>query len=188
MNTISQNTLMQLRDGDRAAFRIIYDNYASSIYSVAHKILKDNIQAEEVVQECFMKLWLARAELNTALDLWPYIYVICKRICFNYIRDQKLTQALPADSEMFAVNDVEQKVHYFELQLQLDQYVETLPEQQKKAWQLSRIEGCTHEQIATQMGISKHTVKNHISQALKSLRNQLTKIDYFYFFVFLYLF
>ncbi|NGF57141.1 RNA polymerase sigma-70 factor [Parapusillimonas sp. SGNA-6] len=178
----AQNILILLKCGDEAAFRELYIAYSPSIFSLGYKVLKNKEWAEEVVQETFLKLWIHREEVDTEKSIWPYLYVIGKRICFNKLRtlryDQQAVKELYLNSVLM---EEENKVSYNELNTLLRHSVEQMPERQRTIWKMSREEGFTHQQIADKLGLSAHTVKNHIVQALKFLRNGLEKSDYLYF-------
>jgi len=180
--------LLQIKQGDKAAFRMLYDTYSPLVFDLAHKLLKDTAVAEEIVQDCFVKIWGSREQIRIDQDIWPLIYVTAKRLCYNQLRHARVAQKYLGQVESIAVNDVQEKLDLRELESQLERSIAKLPEQQKTALRLSRMEGYSHQQIASEMGISPNTVKNHITQALKSLRKTLTQADYNYLiFVFLYL-
>jgi len=180
MNKIPVDVLCNFKNGSKVAFKDIYTCYASSIFDVATKILRNESLAEEIVQESFLKLWLNRANINPHLDVWPYLFVICKRLCFNSIRNSSVAKEALKTIQSEEINDVEEKINYNELQHQLQFYVDALPHQQKTAWILSRVEGFSHQQIALEMGISQNTVKNHIGQAIKFLRKRLSNSNCIY--------
>lgn len=188
MDNISKDVLQKLIRGNRAAFNTVYEVYAPAVFGVAFKILRDRTLAEEIVQECFVKLWLKKESVDPAKELWYYLYVMCKRLCFNVLRDERVAKEASQNlSAMSNINDVEERLHYTELQNLLKHHVDGLPEKQKIAFHLSREEGLSHQEIGYKMGISQNTVKNHISQALKSLRKKLMSIDYtafLFFFLF----
>lgn len=183
MNVASRKICSQLVKGSKSAFREIYECYASRIFDLAYKILKNRAQAEEIVQETFLKLWLGRERIDIDRDIWLYVYVIAKRLCLNTLRDDRLVSEADIHPEPASTNDVEGLVFYRELVHELRSSIDNLPEQQKKALSLSRDAGYSHKEIADQMGISQHTVRNHITQALKSLRKSLIKIDYIQFLI-----
>lgn len=185
MNKVSKDILYKLINGNRTAFKTIYEVYSPATFDVAFKILRDRMLAEEIVQECFVKLWINREGINPRYELWYYLYVMCKRLCFNVLRDNRIEKEVNRDLYTVSpVNDVEEGLHYVELQELLQTYIDNLPEQQRIAFNLSRGEGLSHLEISRIMGISQHTVKNHISQALKALRRRLVKIDYTTIFIF----
>lgn len=180
MITSVNNIVVRVKQGDREAFRSLYDTYAPYIFDLGFQLLKDSSLAEELVQDCFVKLWGYRLQIQEDQDIWPLIYVMAKRLCFNQLRQARVAKKYLVQIEQLLVNDVEQRLNVRELESHLELSIEKLPEQQKKALRLSRLEGYTHQQIASEMGISPNTVKNHITQALKSLRKALPQADYNY--------
>ena len=188
MNRASGNNLDVLIRGSRTAFNKIYEVYSPAVFDVAFKILRDRASAEEVVQECFVKLWLKKENIDPAKELWYYLYVMCKRMCFNVLRDGRVAkEAVQSMDAGVSVNDVEEGLYYTELKNMLERHIDNLPEKQKIAFCLSREKGLSHQEISCKMGISQNTVKNHISQALKYLRKSLMHIDYtafLFFFLF----
>lgn len=180
MITSADNIVLRVKKGDRDAFRLLYDRYAPFLFDLGFQLLKDTGMAEELVQDCFVKLWAQREQIREDQDIWPFIYVMAKRLCFNQLRHERVARKYRVDIKEPISNDVEQRLHLRELESQLELSIECLPEQQKKALRLSRLEGYTHQQIASEMGISPNTVKNHITQALKNLRKVLPQADYNY--------
>jgi|SRR5690606_9817540 len=189
MDKISKDILHEFIHGNQTAFNTVYEVYAPAIFDVAFKILRDRAWAEEVVQECFVKLWLGRETINPEKEVWYFLYVMCKRLCFNVLRHDRVVYE--ANQHLYvasAVNDVEERLHYVELHNLVQRHVDRLPEKQKMAFHLSREEGLSHQEISHKMGISPNTVKNHITQALKSLRRTLLYIDcpiFIFFFLFI---
>ncbi|MFD2554263.1 RNA polymerase sigma-70 factor [Sphingobacterium tabacisoli] len=180
MTTITKGILLRIKQGDRLAFRSLYDAYAPLLYDLGFRLLRDTAAAEELVQDCFVKVWATREEIREGQDLWPLIYVMAKRLCFNQLRHARVTKRYLVQVTDVQVNDVEQRLDVRELESHLEHSIESLPEQQKRALRLSRLEGYSHQQIAVEMGISPNTVKNHITQALKNLRKTLPQADYNY--------
>lgn len=173
MVAVESEILIQIKQGNKDAFKVLYNTYAALVYELACKLLKDTNMAEEIVQDCFLKIWTNRDQIWAEQDIWSLIYVLAKRLCFNQLRHARVVQKYYIQIEHNVINDVQQKLDVRELENILEFSIEKLPEQQKKALRLSRIEGYSHQQIAEEMDISINTVKNHITQALKNLRKAL---------------
>lgn len=178
MRSLPIEMIRSIKEGDRKAFKIFYDTYASFVYSLSYRILKDNAMAEEVVQECFVNIWLKRETIDEKKEITSFIFVVAKRICLNYLRKIKYANIYLKQIKLNDVNDVEEKIALSDLQKSLSDRIALLPKQQRTAFELSRLEGYTHQQIAEQMGISPNTVKNHITQALAYLRKYLVSTNY----------
>lgn len=175
---LSIEIIQAVKLGDRKAFRLLYDTYALFAFNVSYKLLKDKSMAEEVVQECFVNLWLRRQNIDETKAISSLIFVMAKRTCLNNLRKIKYANTYLQQVTLHNINDIEEKIDFHDLERSLVDRIALLPKQQRTAFQLSRMEGYTHQQIAEEMGISPHTVKNHISQALMQLRKCLSATHY----------
>lgn len=146
-------------------------------------VLKDKEQSEEIVQEAFINLWLNREKLNADGNIWLYLYVISKRLSLNALRQvgkssilvEKLLHRI---SEL--QNTTEEQILAHDLEHYAEKLIEKLPRQQQLIFKLSRIEGMSHKEIAEQLQISPNTVKNHMVEALKTLKTHLKYSDFLY--------
>lgn len=172
-----------LRAGDEAVFGLIYDLYSSKIYTLAFRFLKDSARSEEIVQETFIKLWQSRINLDSNGDLWLYIYVIAKRLSLNTLRELSRSASFVREL-LIQMEDLhcqtEQDILAKELEAFSKEVISRLPKQQQLVFQLSRNEGLSHKEIAEVLKISPNTVKNHMVEALKTLRMQLKYTDLIY--------
>src|SRR5690554_5361226 len=84
-----ENHIFLIKEGDKVAFRQIYDAYHEQLYTVAGKYLKDSQLAEDAVQEIFIMLWLKRASLDTSKSLKSFLFTCLKNHVFNMIKSRK---------------------------------------------------------------------------------------------------
>jgi RNA polymerase sigma-70 factor (ECF subfamily) len=178
--SINSNHIQQLIAGDEAAFDAIYEAYSSKVYRLAYRFLKDGQQSEEIVQECFINLWTNRQRLNTEGDMWLYLYVIAKRLSLNSLR--QICQSRELSDKLVnhiatVHNDTEEEMLVSDLEQYTERIINKLPRQQQLIFRLSRVEHLSHKEIADQLQISPNTVKNHMVEALKTLRSQLQYSD-----------
>lgn len=186
---LDKEVLASFIAGGEDAFERIYYSYAERVFNVSFFLVKDTGWSDDIVQEVFIRLWENRAKIQSNQDLWTYLYVLTKRLALNKLRSIKRSQSCfehlwrglsePADS---TYNMLVAK----ELKTQLQEFLESLPPQQKKVFSLSRLEGFSYQEIAEQLGISPNTVKNHIVQATKSLKNSGLIKEGFLLAIFLY--
>ena len=175
--------IQRLIAGDESAFTAVYELYSEKVYRLAFRFLKDKEQSEEIVQEAFINLWLSREKLNADGNMWLYLYVISKRLSLNALRQvgkssilvEKLLHQI---SEL--QNTTEEEVLAHDLEHYAEKVIEKLPRQQQLVFKLSRIEGLSHKEIAEQLQISPNTVKNHMVEALKTLKTHLKYSDFLY--------
>lgn len=183
MSLADPSIIRQLINGDEPAFRSLYNLHSEQVYQLAFRFLKDTAWSEEIVQDVFLKLWLNREGLDEDGNIWLYLYVITKRLCLNKLREIRksavLLEQLMRHMEI-ASNGCEEHLMADELEQQTQHVIDRLPQQQQLIFKLSREEGLTHKEIAQRLGISPNTVKNHMIQALKTLKGKLQQTGYTY--------
>ena len=177
--------------GDEQVFSLIYKEYSQKVYRLAFRYLKNESRSEEIVQETFIRIWISREGLDPNGVLWSFISVIAKRLALNALRDISrsavLIEKLLINVEL-AHSDIEEKVFGRELARNVESLISKLPLQQQLVFKLSRVEGLSHKEIAQQLHISPNTVKNHMVQALKTLKSNLQFNDLIYILIFVYLY
>ncbi|WP_183561461.1 RNA polymerase sigma factor [Mucilaginibacter sp. SP1R1] len=181
---INSNHIQQLIAGNESAFDTIYEAYGGKVYRLAFRFLKDKEQSEEVVQECFINLWMSRQKLNSEGDMWLYLYVIAKRLSLNMLR--QICQSRELSNKLVnhittAHNNTEEDLLAHDLEQFAEKIINKLPKQQQLIFRLSRVEHLSHKEIADQLQISPNTVKNHMVEALKTLKAHLQYSDLIYF-------
>ncbi|WP_183574487.1 RNA polymerase sigma factor [Mucilaginibacter sp. X5P1] len=173
---VNNNQIQKLILGDEDAFKKIYDQYAQKVYRLAFHYLKGKDWSEEIVQETFIKLWLNRESLDTEGDIWSYLSLISKRLSLNLIREisrsTSLTDKLISNIEE-VYNATEENIYANDLEQITEKLINKLPRQQQLIYKLSRVDGLSHKEIADQLSISPNTVKNHMVQALKTIKANL---------------
>ncbi len=172
--------------GSLKAFETLFSRYYIKVRNFAAGMIKDREEAENIAQNVFMKLWLARHALSEEQSLDSYIFTIARNEVCDYFRD-KSYNACYVD----AVRKTDRKIDYDiesefdinEIRRIVDDTVAHMPEQRRMIFRMSRIQHMTNEEIAVRLGISKRTVEKHISLALKSIRKHLGD---FLFWVFIF--
>ncbi|MBO9570924.1 MAG: RNA polymerase sigma-70 factor, partial [Chitinophagaceae bacterium] len=155
---------------DEQAFSHIYDRYWKSLYVTANNILQNPTAAQDIVQEVFTSLWQRRniAEID---NLKSYLYQATRFQVFKAIREEKNDHAFYnrlkiVTQELFH----EDPIVFRDLQHLIDNSIDSLPDDQKEIFMLSRTDGLTYAQIAERKNISVKTVEKKMSLALKHLR------------------
>lgn len=171
-------------EGDQKAYRKAFDHYFPIILRYVLTKCKHIEDAEEITQEAFTQLYLHRHKVRTEGDLYPYLFVITKRLCISHFRKQlgKPENVGIEPWEWSSVSyETEDSITYSELSGILNKIIASLPPQQQEVYRLSRLEDVSHQEIAEQMGISRNTVKNHLLLATKVVRLKLQKMYFFLF-------
>jgi RNA polymerase sigma-70 factor (ECF subfamily) len=179
-----------VRNGEKGAYQILFERYAPKIYSFAFSYLKNKADAEELVQDVFLKIWEKRETLDVSRNIKSFIFKIAVNTIYDFIRHKNIESVFKdfaRENYEFHSNNTWDTVVFKEMQATLNQLVVKMPEQRKKIFQLSKIKGFTNDEIANKLGISKRTVENQLYRAVLYLKEHL-KDESQYLILFFYLF
>jgi RNA polymerase sigma-70 factor, ECF subfamily len=166
------------------AFEQLFKMHFRGLHAYAYTILKDDLVAEDIVQNVFFKVWEKRELLEIESSHKAYLYKAVYHDCLNYLKHKKV-KAVHAMHVVRQSNDkVENtsgKVLMTELKQRIQAALNELPEQCRTIFQMSRFEGLKYQEIADEMGLSVKTIENQMGKALKLLRIKL--VEFLPFFV-----
>jgi len=166
--------LALIAKSDEAAFAELFDHYRNRIYSSARKLSRSAVIAEEIVQNVFLKIWLNRADLTGVNNFSAYLFVITRNevyLALNRIARSYKIHSLFSKEQPPSDNDNERRFMDREYQNLLQKAIERLPVQQKKVYQLMKVQGLKREEAASLLRVHPETVKSHLAQAVKSVRS-----------------
>jgi RNA polymerase sigma-70 factor (family 1) len=166
--------LALLQQGNQNAFTTIYNTYWKVLFRSAYRVLNDTAAAEVIVQNVFFSLWKRREEAKI-LNLKAYLQQATRFSVFKAIREQKHDDSFYNRLALVTTDMITDNPLLFKEQQQLLQnIIESLPEDCKEAFRLSREEQMTYKQIAALLNISEKTVEKRLSKSLKHIRNGLS--------------
>lgn len=168
-----------LSNGDIKAFNKLFQLYGNRLFRFALGYMKSESDAEELVQDVFLKVWERRFELKDNLSFKAYIFTIA----FNIIRKHFLKKALT--NKYFEQQNIEnidisaiQTIDTLSTRKLLDHIIDQMPPRRKTVFIKSRIEGFSVKEIAQELGTSPKTVENQLGEALKYVRKHLGKENF----------
>ncbi|GAA5199045.1 sigma-70 family RNA polymerase sigma factor [Microbacterium jejuense] len=160
--------------GSERAFRSIYRAYVRPVYWLAHGLVGNPADAEEVTQETFLVAWRKLAGFELAGDsLLPWLATICRFQAANRIRRMRRDRdhtAAPADESLPDTVDVEQQVVDGELADAILREVAGLGELDREIFRLCATEGYAYQAAAEQLGVAHGVVRNRLSRIRTRLR------------------
>ena len=170
------NLLLSLKNGDKSAFKSIFDFYQKKLNYFIFSITKSEYATEEILQEVFIKIWTQRKKIDTTQSFNSFIYTIARNLTYNYLRGVANRESLK--KELF------KNVTYFNEQTKnailsaeyeeiVSKIVDNLPKQKRNIFILSKQDGKSNQEIADLLGISPKTVKNHLWKTLQLIKIQL---------------
>ena len=169
------NLLIQ---NDEAAFSELYIRFKDRLFYFCLNLLKSKEEANDIVQEIFIRIWEVRNFINPDLSFSSFLYTMARNRILNYFRDVDIDEkvkSILAQRTPMEDNSIESDLIYTEYQIILKEAIEALPPQRKKIFNMSREDNLTHKEIAAQLGISVNTVQEHISEALRFIKNYFSK-------------
>jgi RNA polymerase sigma-19 factor, ECF subfamily len=166
--------------GDKKAFDLLFRNYYVLLIRFASSYLKREEDADEVVSELFVKLWLKRTELDKIVNPKVYLYVSVKNACLNFIRNTSrnkfisLDEGLDGQQPASVADSPQTMMEDKQLQAKLDQAVSALPEQRRLIFIMVKVDGLKCREVAEIMNLSVRTVEGQVFKAVKTLADELT--------------
>jgi len=173
MNDNQDNTIVGLKNGDKAIFEAVYREYYTQLCYYCVKYVENFEDAEGIVQDLFVKLWDMHKDLKINTSLNAYLYRAVQNYALNFLKKKK------TKDKYFVVNaDVSKDVHESglvkmeedELRVILKHAILNLPEKRREIFELSRFDGLKNSKIANELSISVKTVESQMTKALKYLR------------------
>ena len=173
---VDRRVVELLKQGDAETFEKVFFSFAERIYYFAMRYMRNQHDAEEIVQEVFVKLWENRSNLNDQLSFSGYLFTIARNTIFNQNRKKVNEQAYQEYVKVFLENSTrrtEEDLIYSDIKGIVDKVVEDLPPQRKLIYKMSREKGLSYKEIAEELKLSERTVEAHIRLALKTLTQVL---------------
>ena len=166
----------QLRAGSKEAFRSLFDVFGPRIHAFALSYLKNEADAEELLQEVFLKLWEIRASLDSSKNIKSFLFKICINLIYDFIRRKNIEQAYldySGKNDPSSVDNTWHEVIYNDMLNNLQQLVAAMPEQRQRIFRLSKEDGFSNEEIAKYLNLSRRTVENQLYRAVSFLKDKL---------------
>ncbi|MCT2561832.1 RNA polymerase sigma factor [Chryseobacterium herbae] len=168
-----KDLLLRLRDGDEYAFESLYRTYSRRILIGVVRFVKDEDQAQEILQDVFIRIWNHRKNIDPDKSFQSYLFSIANNLVRDFFRkaahDRKLQASLIArGTELY--DHIETALYHKETTAILHSAIETLPLQRKTIFTLCRLEGKSYDEVASIMGITVSTVGNQLVKATRSVK------------------
>jgi len=149
----------------------IYRNHSEKLRNYLYYKFGDLNQAEDIVQDSFLKLWNMCGDVIYD-KVVSFLYRISNNLAIDGIRSKKV--ALKFQKDLVIVQDNEDPYFHLrtkEFRLKIETTISSLPEKQREAFLLNRIDKLTYKEIANRLGISQTAVENRIAKALLKLKD-----------------
>ena len=171
-----KDLIVRLKDGDQTAFELLFHFYYPGLVIYAAQFTADRCEAEEIVQNFFVRFWQKHQQILHGDSLKNYFFLSVKNSSLNYLKHKKIeerylkeltdlsNQHLVYDPDLYVATELQEKIK---------NSINLLPEKCREIFVMSRIQGLKNDDIANELKLSKRTVETQISNALKVLRVEL---------------
>jgi RNA polymerase sigma-70 factor (ECF subfamily) len=162
--------------GDEKAFTELFHAYRNKVYTVAYKLTVCEENAEEIVQDVFLKVWLKRIALAEVESLDSWLFIITRNTVYTFLKSKahKALHHSLAETELIGCAEgADARLKEKEFHSILKEAVEKLPQQQKQVYRLSKEVGLKQDEIAIQLNIAPETARKHLQFAMRSIRAYL---------------
>lgn len=164
-----------IRSRNKDVFEAVFKQFAPSMYNIAVRYVKNEDDANDMVQDVFLNLWKGAENLDERAPINHYLARATVNTCLNRIKKDQRKEVY-AKEQMLTATPSENNhtlLEHKELEAKYHSALEKLPDQCRRVFEMSRLKGLSPAEIAEQLNISINTVYAHLTTALKRLRVDL---------------
>lgn len=171
--------IILLKKGSWPAFNTIFNRFYSPLYFHCRKYISDPEEAKDLLQNVFLRFWERRRDIDIEVSLNAYLFRSVQNECLNHLRALRPNLSLTEVESEQLFPDIDgvilpdEEAESREIERTIDLIIETLPEQCKKIFIMSRMQGMKNKEIAACLSVSVRTVDTQIYRALKIMRKGL---------------
>lgn len=176
-NTIDSTLFDRLARGEEEAFERIVHAIYKKLFLFTVSLVRSEAEADDIMQEVFMKIWLHRTSFATIDNPMAWIHTVIANTASNHLRAllRRELRIKKLQDQLAATARMEDQLDARFTQSLIDEVVSRLPAKRKQVFLLSRREGLSRKEIASRLNISEHTVRNQLAEAIQFIRERLDR-------------
>lgn len=186
MEQISNEIIERCRCGDKAAFRHVVQSYQRMVYALAFRLLCNEEEAKDIVQETMIRVWLNFRSFDPSaggdFPLRTWIYTIATHLCLDRLKQESRLEPMPEDESCFkeymADTETDRRLMNQELMAVIRTLVSQLSPKQRIVFTLVHLENMNTEEVVKISGMDAEKVKSNLYVARKTIRERLKKLGY----------
>ena len=166
-----------LREGKASAFDKLYEAHSHKLYCFALSILKSKEDAEEIVQNTYLKIWDKRKSIDSSHSFKSFLFSVSYNLTVDLLRERLKKRKYRENILGKATYNynLEEAIEFGDLLEHAQQIIKELPPRKYEIYQLSRIHHLSYNEIAEKLNISVKTVENSINYSINFIKNRLGK-------------
>ena len=182
MTQIESHILQRCLEGDKTAFRWVVQTYQRMVFSLALKMLADEEDAKDVVQETFIRVWQGMSGYNPQMTFSSWLYTIASHLCLDRLKNEKRMHSFPQDElslRQFASDTDSQVALENKDWISIIRLLaERLSPKQRLVFTLCQLEGLTSAEAEQITGMNAFQVKTNLYLARQKIRKRLKALGY----------
>ncbi len=165
--------VVRLQSGDEDAFDLLYRKYHVAIYRNIFKLLKHDENAQDILQDVFFCLWEKRNTIDAQKPIANWLFVISYNKSITFLKKASNT-CLVFEEILLDISEEDVNTQISEDNLTLvEEAIKLLSPQKRKVFELCKIKRKTYEEAAIELGISRYTVKEYLSDAMARIKSHV---------------
>jgi RNA polymerase sigma-70 factor (ECF subfamily) len=177
MEDLRDDIVISFSKGDESAFKAIYDALNRQLIHFCRCFVSME-DAKDIAAETFFKLWNMRSRWNTINNVKAFLYITARNACLNFLRsertkivnEKKIAELLEREEKMILLSEIQSDLINL---IMLE--IESLPDNCKKVFKMSVLEGYETAEIAAKLNIAPQTVFNLKYIAAKTIKSAIFK-------------
>ena len=177
MQTAEYDAIGRASRGDREAFRVLVDAHARAVFRVAYRMLGNQSDAEDMVQETFMRAWKQISKFDGRASFATWLHRICANCSLDHLRAAKRSVDLEATGELISGTPTPERLaQSSQIVSRLLPALEELSEMERVAFVMRHYEGVGIDEISAVLGVHKGAAKHSVFRAVQKLRRALEPV------------
>ena len=183
MKQVEDSEILQKFSQDQTrneAFNLLLHKYQQKIYWHIRRLVINHDDADDLVQEVFVKVWKYLGNFRNDSQLYTWLYRIATNECITFLNKKKNQNNIPLDDVAFELAESLQDSTYFDgnkAQLKLQQALLTLPEKQRLVFNMKYFDDLKYEEISEILGTSVGALKASFHHAVKKIETYIKNTD-----------
>jgi len=182
MAEIENHILSRCKNGDKTAFRWVVETYQRMVFSLALKVLADEEEAKDVVQETFIRVWQRIRDYDPQKSFSTWLYTIASRLCLDRLKSAKAIHSIPQDEQVlrrFSTDEDSLRLLENREWISIVRLLaEGLSTKQRLVFTLSQLEGLSSQEVELITEMDALQVKNNLYVARQTIRKRLKDLGY----------
>ena len=167
----------EIKEGKAKAFDQLYEAYGHKLYLFALSILKSKEDAEEVVQNTYLKIWEKRKSIDSDHSFKSFLFTVAYNLIVDLLRERLKERKYRENILNKATSNynIDEAIEFGDLLEHVQQIIKELPPRKNEIYQLSRVNHLSYAEIAEKLNISVKTVENSINFSINFIKKRLGK-------------